>query len=424
MKQVHYDFLVGIDLGRWLHQACVLDAHGGFVEERGFSHSGEGLSETVDWLLKMAENRPHRIAVAIEKPHGAVVETLLERAVAVFAINPKQVDRFRDRYALSGAKDDRRDAFVLADALRTDRHRFQCLSLPPPEIIALRELLRSRDQLIKHHVALSSQIRDLLVRCWPHLLVLAPRNRALDSFFCKLLVLFFDTNFLPPSPETIRALIKKHYIRRVSLDQILLTLKIPPLRVAPGTVDATRIHLRLLIPQLLLVRQQRRDADQYLEKWFEQIQRATDSNATPADPAILASLPGVGAFVLASLLSYAHDAIRLRHLDALRSLGGVAPVTKQSGKRRQVLLRRARSQPLNYALHHWAHIAVLRDPHFKLHYDRLRAKGHRHARALRGVMDRILSIAVAMLRDATLYDGSRQANRRAANQNASRKVSS
>ena len=76
-------------------------------------------------------------------------------------------------------------------------------------------------------------------------------------------------------------------------------------------------------------------------------------------------------------------------------------------------MRRARSQPLNYALHHWAAIAVLRDPHFKHHYQRLRRKGHHHARALRGVMDRLLSVAVAMLRDRSFYDPS-QLKKRAA----------
>jgi len=409
MHQHNFRIFVGIDLGRWLHMACVLDAGGEFLEERGFAHSAEGLSETVDWLLNLAQQDGGRIAVAIEKPHGAVVETLLERGIAVFAINPKQVDRFRDRYALSGAKDDRRDAFVLADALRTDSHRFQRLRLPPPETIALRELLRSRNQLIKHHVALSSQIRELVVRCWPHLLTIAPRHRALDSFFCELLELFFhvdsDVSF---EPQSVQALLKKYRIRRVNLQQILDILQKPPLRVAPGTIAATVAHLRLLIQQLHLVRHQRRDSDQYLETWFKRIQRDSGLKA-PTDAAILASLPGVGSFVLATVLSHAHDAIRLRNLDALRSLGGVAPVTKQSGKRRQVLMRRARSQPLNYALHHWAHMAVLRDPSFTLHYQRLRQKGHSHARALRGVMDRILTIAVAMLRDRTSYDPSRRA---------------
>ncbi len=109
-----FQFLVGIDLGRWLHQACVLDAKGEFVAEAGFPHSREGLSETVGWLLSLAKNKTDHLAVAIEKPHGAVVETLLARGLAVFAVNPKQVDRFRDRHSLSGAKDDRRGRLRLS----------------------------------------------------------------------------------------------------------------------------------------------------------------------------------------------------------------------------------------------------------------------------------------------------------------------
>jgi transposase len=410
MNQDNFRIFVGIDLGRWLHAAKVINSNGEFLAKRGFDHSYEGLAETVDWLLKFAQQDAARIAVGIEVPHGSVVETLLQRGIAVFAINPKQLDRFRDRYAVSGAKDDPRDAFVLADTLRTDRHRFQRLRIQPPEIIALKQFLSARDQLIKHHVALSSQIRDLLVRCWPHLLVLAPRNRALDSFFCELLEIFFNYDrTLGLQPQSIQDLLKKCHIRRVKTDQILETLQKPPLLVAPGTIEATSIHIRLLVQQLLLVWRQRRDSDQYLERWFKQIQ-PTSELENPTDAAILASLPGVGSFVLASVLAHAHDAIRLRNLVALRSLGGIAPVTKQSGKRRHVLMRRARSQPLNYALHHWAHMAVLRDPHFELHYHSLRAKGHRHARALRGVMDRILAIAVAMLRDRTLYDPARRNN--------------
>lgn len=406
MSQLNYQLFGGVDLGQWLHQACVIDASAEFVGEVGFAHSAKGLSETVDWLLKLAKQNSDTIAVAIEKPHGPVVEALLDSGIAVFSINPKQVDRFRDRHSMSGIKDDRRDAFVLADALRTDGHRFQRLQLPPPEIIAMRGLLSTREQLVKNHVALSSQVRDLLARCWPHLVRLAPKDKALDSFFCELLQLFLDAQDPQDlNPQTIHHLVNKHRIRRVPLMRILETLQQAPLRVAPASLESTSAHLKLLLQQLLLVRQHRRDSDQLLEKWFKE-QKRTDEPYT--DAAILASIPGVGAVVLASVLSYAHDPVRLLRLDAFRSLGGIAPVTKQSGNRRLVLLRRARSVPLNNALYHWARIAVLRDPHFEEHYHRLRERGHGHARALRGVMDRILAIAVAMLRDRTLYDPSRR----------------
>lgn len=409
VRQLDYQLLVGIDLGQWLHQACVLDAKGEYLGERGFEHSLGALSAITDWLLNLAGKDAERIAVAIEKPHGPVVETLLNSGIAVFSINPKQVDRFRDRHSMSGAKDDRQDAFVLADALRTDGHRFQRLQLPPSEIVGMRELLKTRNQLVKNHVALSSQIRDLLTRCWPHLVSLAPRDKALDSFFCELLQLFFSATETAELAPKIKDLVSKHRIRRVQPEQILETLKQPPLRVAPATIEATSAHLKLLLQQLLLVRQHHRDSDQLLEKWFKR-QRATDEPYT--DDAIIASFPGVGAFVLASVLSYAHDPVRLRNLDAFRSLSGIAPVTQKSGKRGQkkpkILMRRARSLPLNHALHHWARVAVLQDQTFKEHHDRLRARGHSYARTLRGVMDRILTIAIAMLRDRTLYDCDRR----------------
>ena len=73
-------------------------------------------------LLSMTGAPAAAIAVAIEVPHGPIVETLLERGFQTHAVNPKQLDRFRDRFTVAGAKDDRRDAHVLADSLRTDRH--------------------------------------------------------------------------------------------------------------------------------------------------------------------------------------------------------------------------------------------------------------------------------------------------------------
>lgn len=80
--------------------------------QRVFAHDADGIGAMVDWLVAKAE-QPDQVAVAIETPHGPIVEALMDRGVAVFAINPKQLDRFRDRFSPAGAKDDRRDALVL-----------------------------------------------------------------------------------------------------------------------------------------------------------------------------------------------------------------------------------------------------------------------------------------------------------------------
>src|SRR3954467_6747431 len=100
---------------------------------------------------------------------GPVVEALLERGFCVYGINPKQVDRFRDRFTVAGAKDDRRDAHVLADSLRTDRHAFRRLSNDEPVIVQLREWSRMADELQRERARLASRMREQLWRYFPQM---------------------------------------------------------------------------------------------------------------------------------------------------------------------------------------------------------------------------------------------------------------
>ena len=102
-----------------------------------------------------------------------VVETLLERGFAVHAINPKQLDRFRDRFTVAGAKDDRLDARVLADSLRTDGHRFRRLSVDEPRVIELREWSRMAEDLRQEHVRLTNRVGEQLRRYYPQALELS-----------------------------------------------------------------------------------------------------------------------------------------------------------------------------------------------------------------------------------------------------------
>jgi hypothetical protein len=108
------------------------------IGERAFPHGGAGLGALCDWLLATTGAAAATIAVAIEVPHRPVVETFLKRGFSVFATNPKQLDRFRDRFTVAGAKDDRLDSRVLGDSLRTDRYCFRALHLADPVVVELR----------------------------------------------------------------------------------------------------------------------------------------------------------------------------------------------------------------------------------------------------------------------------------------------
>lgn len=169
-----YGWFVGIDWATQAHQVWVIDGQGHRVAERSVMHAGGAITEFVDWLVTLAGGQPERMGVAIEVPRGAVVETLVERGVHVYALNPKQLDRFRDRYTVAGAKDDRRDAFVLAASLRTDQPAFRRVRLDDPVIIELREYSRMDDDLRDELIRLANRLREQLHRFFPQMLELVP----------------------------------------------------------------------------------------------------------------------------------------------------------------------------------------------------------------------------------------------------------
>src|SRR3954462_7397336 len=165
-------WVAGGDWGSERHQVCLFHAAGQVGGEGAFRHGGAGLAALCDWLVSVA-GEPSRVAVAIEVPHGPVVDALLDRGFAVHAINPKQLERLRDRISLAGAKDDRRDARVAAGGLRTDPHLFRPVEAGDPAVIALREWSRLAEELQQERTRLSNRIRQQLWRYYPQLLAVS-----------------------------------------------------------------------------------------------------------------------------------------------------------------------------------------------------------------------------------------------------------
>src|SRR5439155_23391658 len=163
MTQAEYLVRVGIDWASESHQICIL-AKDGNRTEHPVPHTSAGLMALATELAALNPEDPGRVAVAIEVPRGPVVDTLLERGLHVFALNPKQLDRFRDRHTVAGAKDDRRDAFVLADALRTDLRAFRRLDVKAPTVIQLREMSRLHADLVDEQGRLANRLREQLWR--------------------------------------------------------------------------------------------------------------------------------------------------------------------------------------------------------------------------------------------------------------------
>jgi len=411
MSDPDYAFFVGVDWGSETHVVCVLDRDRRRLAERAYLHSGAGLTALANDLTALVPSEPGCIAVAIEIPRGAIVDTLLERGLHVFSLNPKQLDRFRDRHTVAGAKDDRRDAFVLADSLRTDRPAFRRVQADHPSIIELRELSRVDGDLSHDLRRLSNRLREQLHRFFPQALSLCPA--ADEPWFWALLERVpTPVHARRLSVKTVAAVLKVYRLRRLTVETIRETLQSLPVHVAPGTVEAASAHIALLLPRLRLLHDQRLKVARQIEALLEELGRE-EMPGEHRDVTILRSLPGVGRVVAATVLAEAAQPLAERDYQTLRAQGGVAPVTRQSGKTISVSMRYGCNPRLRNALYHWARTSVQNDEHCRGHYDRLRQHGHGHGRALRGVADRSLGVLVAMLRNRTLYDAERRRGRAA-----------
>jgi transposase len=352
---------------------------------------------------------PEVIGVAIEMTQGPIVEALLERGFCVYGINPKQVDRFRDRFTVAGAKDDRRDAHVLADSLRTDRHAFRRLSNDEPVIVQLREWSRMADELQQERARLASRMREQLWRYYPQMLELAD-DLAADWFLNLWSHAPTPAKAARLRVTTIERFVKAHRLRRWQAPEALRILKQKPLSVAPGVVEAATAHIRTLSVRIRLVNQQLKTAHRKLDELCAQLIPSDEDEPgqryEQRDVVILRSMPGLGRIILAVLLAEVWQPLRRRDYHALRSLSGVAPVTRRSGKTSVVVRRYACNKRLANALYHWARLATQHDALSRRRYAALRQRGHSHGRALRTVADRLLSVACTLLKQQTLFDPS------------------
>lgn len=426
-----FSLWVGIDWATEEHQVCGVDARSKKLFEWKVPHTGGGIADFVDRLVAKADGHAEQVAVAIETPRGAIIEALIDRGVAAFSINPMQLDRFRDRHRLGGAKSDEVDAFVLADSLRTDEKLYRRIELGDALIVEVRELRRAHEALSKDANALGSRLREQIHRYYPQILDLGSPYE--DRWLLDLL------DRAPTPAEGARlarakvaSILRKHRIRAVTAEQVVAKLRAKALPVAPGVVAAASGHVRLLVPLLRLNREQLEGCRKRIDALLKQLATgdapasSAPEGAEPSeqgagdaprkqhrDAEIVLSVAGLGTLNGATMLAEGWMALRDRDYRALRVQSGVAPVTSQTGKQRPgkgsrhkviVTRRLACNERLREAVYHWSRVATQCDDKAREQYARLRAAGHSHGRALRGVGDRLLKMLVSMLQAGSLYD--------------------
>lgn len=396
---------VGVDWATEKHDVCLVDRAGEILKEKIFENSGEGIEALCRWVLK-EHPTPSEIAVAIETPHGALVDELIAQCFAVFSLNPKHLDRFRDRYSPAGAKDDRLDAFVLGTSLRTDEKSFRRTHASSAWLTELREWTRISQELKMERTRLSNQLRAQLQRY--HLAVLK-----LGSPQENWILALWEACPTPDRARSLKrtqvaAILSQHRIRRHSAEEVLAILQQQPLPASAGTVKAAVAHITLLIPRLQLLNQQVKACEKELVDLLKRSEEAFDQGElrNQRDIEIMLSVQGLGTNSTATLIAQGAALLRARDYQGLRCLSGAAPVTKRSGTRKKpiVVIRRACSPELRNALYHWSRVSVQRDDLAKAKYRALRARGVPHPQALRSIGDRNLKMLCAMLTNQTTFD--------------------
>jgi transposase len=384
-------YFAGLDWASRTHAVCVIDEHGSVLERLDVDHDGAGLAE-----LKRRLERWHRPPVAIERPSGLVVDTLVEAGFVVVPIHPNAVKATRPRYRSHGAKSDASDAYLLADLLRTDGHRFKALTPQGDEILALRALVRGREDLVATRGQLANQLRSLLESFWPGA---ACVFADIDS---PIALAFVERYPTPESakalgPKRIAAFCAQHaYCGRRSADDLLTRLHDAPAAVcAELQMEAKGELARCLARTLRSTVEQIRLLSSRIEHHVASLE----------DGQILMSFPRAGRICAAQILAEL-GSVRERFASdsQLAAEAGVAPVTYESGKSKAVTFRWACNHRLRAALTCLADNSRHASAWAAHVYDKAKARGCDHPHAIRILARAWLRVIWRAWTDRKTYD--------------------
>jgi len=396
-------YFVGLDWASREHAVCVMDEQGRVLEQFTVEHSAAGMSELSKRLRKRSSAGDLR--VAIERPTGLIVDTLVEDGVAVVPIHPNVVKATRPRYSAAQGKTDLGDAYLLADVLRTDGHRFRVLTPLSDETKALRGRVRLRDELVAQRVALANQLRSLLEQFWPGAAGLFAH---IDS---SISLAFLDRY---PTPSAARRLGEKRmaafmaqhsYSGRFSAAELVARLRVAPIGV-PGDLEAeakgqcVRALVAVLKPLVAQV-----------QALTAAIEHAVEAHP---DGKVVTSFFRGGRVCAAQILSeLGDDRPRFASAEHLAAEAGVAPITRESGKRRAVGFRWACNKRLRSALICLADTSRRTSPWAAELYRRARDRGCDHPHACRIVARAWCRVLWSCWQNGTAYDPSKHPAARA-----------
>jgi len=384
---------VGCDWSRSKHDVLIMNEQGEIIRQTAIAHCAEGLTDLAQQIAAL-EPDPTRVRVGLELHKGALLAWLLDEGYTVYGINPKSAERARDRYRPAGSKDDKSDAFVLADTVRTDGGYLRPLQPESPTTQQLRAWVRMRASRMQEKTAACQQLRALLDEWCPGLSALCDSfNRQWQRELLKELPLHQDLGCA--SGHRLKAFVQQHRLQPATCQRLQAAQGQPPLAIPPARLQALRVEIRFLV-----------DSIERLVQALAQIEAQLKELVTGhPDAAIFTSLPVRGTATVATLLSaFGEDRQAAPGWRQLAARWGVAPVTVQSGRSRVVKRRRACDHLINQALLFFAFKTAFTPGCWAApYYQTKREQGLKHYTALRCLALRWVKILYRLWKDRVPY---------------------
>lgn len=338
-----------------------------------------------------------QVLVGIETDRGPWVAALVAAGYTVYAVNPKQVARYRERHTSSGAKSDAGDAHVLADMVRTDAHQLRPVAGDSPQVESIKLTARTHQNLIWDRQRQLLRLRSALREYFPAALEAFDDLTGDDAL--ELLALAPDPDSaaqLSRSRITAALTRARRHHAAAKAERLQAALRAeqlthqPPELVAgyAATVQATTAIIGAFNTQIATLQGQ-------VENHFGQ----------HPDAEIYRSQPGLGEILGARVLGeFGDDPARYAGARARKNYAGNSPVTRASGKKKTVTARYVRNTRLADPLQRQAFSALTASPGARAYYQALRARRIGHHAALRQLSNRLVGILHGCLKNRTLYD--------------------
>ena len=387
---------VGDDWAEAHHDVYVCDEAGAKLASKRLPEGVEGMAKLHDLVASHVDG-PGEVVVGIETDRGLWVNALVEAGYVVYAINPKAASRYRDRHSLSGAKSDPGDAKMLAELVRTDRHNHRQVAGDTALAEGIKILARAHQSLVWERNRTTNRLRSSLREYFPAALATFSELADRDTL-AVLAAAATPSEAAKLTPGKIRTVLRQAGRQRnieTRADTIAAGLRSDALH-APAAVEAA--HGATTRSSVAILAELNTQIDALAAELADHFEQHPDSD-------FYLSLPGVGVVLGARALGeFGDDPNRYADAKSRKNYAGTSPITRASGTRSVVLARYVRNDRLVDALDQWAFSSITVSAGAHAFYDRRRAAGDSHHKALRALGNRWVGILHGCLDHQTRYD--------------------